>query len=233
MTADGTVVWDKVDLPDLGRCGATMYLSQDGPNGVSETLIRSASKMERPNEEHIGQGSWGVVTKFGIGNVLVAIKRTREYYCDTHMGLSGMRANVALSAGLKRLESISPGATTVTEENKHRAITYALRAVNSFGILIPNAPDWDPLIQAVSIMSYVPGIPAAGSNGMPSKATYKPVFDAACAATGLDPAYVNYDLHTTEGLPRPDNLLITLPQKGRSVVIATKIDSYAAQKLEF
>lgn len=234
MTPNETVVWDLYELP---RLGALVVSEPDCDDSVVELMVNASL---RPNLYQRGRrragsrgqsGENGTVYHDRIKGNPLAIKLFKEpssIYNECHQGLSGIRANVALSAGLAKLALTGKNrfdARPVCEPNSSSlsSARFTITAPTYHAALITTNPE-TPTVWA---MSYEAGVASNRTElPVPPYAAYADVLDTALEAVGLESYLVQHD-------PNPNNLLARQTTATGIDAEIVKLDCFADELLDF
>lgn len=234
MTPNEKVVWDLYELP---RLGALVISAPDCDDSVIELMANASLwphlyQRERRRAGSKGQsGDNGTVYHDRIKGNPLAIKLFKEpssIYNECHQGLSGIRANVALSAGLAHLALTGKNSFDARPVRKHRAARslsarFTITAPTYHAALIST----DPETPTVWAMSYEAGVASDRTElPVPPYAAYADVLDAALEAVGLDSYLVQHD-------PNAGNLLARQAAAAGIDAEIVKLDCFADELLDF
>lgn len=203
MTPDKTVAWHLLEVPTLG---GDLYHASDAPGDLPEQVLAVAANKERAfvhptvlqiSDTHAVVADRELVYKVGF-----------VPFPDQVLGLSAVRANVALHEGLQRISQTTDKASPIGPHY------YA--APRMHAVYMPH----DTSSRAVVVMSQEQGrIPNA--NEVPAPSEQAAHYAAAVGACGLSGNKVYYDNFRKNLLISPDE------QAGKLRIV--KLDILAAE----
>lgn len=231
MTPDKKLLWEKHEIRSKG---AIVLQAVGCDKHIVDALIIASQHPKRYRSERLragallGSGDFGDVHRQQVQIFDLAVKTFYyEMAVDTelHQGLSGLRANVAVAEGIRRLTADNTHVFTAKSPRSRDETCYAFRTPRYFAaVFYPKAKSgcntW--------AMSFESGSQAESFQHQPPYDDYTMVLDNACKRVGLEPQQIEYDT-----LNNIKNLLVrpsTDPGIGTDLI---KIDSYAKEPLCF
>lgn len=191
MTPDRRIVWEQVST-DHGVLYADPSCSRkvaDAVVALSRTTDYSYGFAERLGAENLGMGKFGVA--LGIGRI--AYKKAFQMNPPVgYFGLSALRANVALSAGLGAIPQLDEAVSRTVRGRSFEITTpqyFAAYVPHTQGQFGPTADHSTPTYA----MSREDGIEPPGFADLPASVDRQRRYAEAISTFGLDPRYVNFD----------------------------------------
>lgn len=230
MTPDRTLMWEKHELQD----GAIVLQSAGCNKGIVDTLINASQNPTRYRtgrmrmHAELGSGTLGDVYRQKETGFDIAVKifhLEMDDGTELHQGLSGLRANVAVAEGIRKLANDNQHVFAAKPPRSKARVRYALKTPTYFAaVLYPGtAASCDAWA-----MSFESGSHAKSFQYQPPYSEYASVLDNACRWVDLKPLQIDYDCYHNIG-----NLLLRRSTDPGVDTDLIKIDSYAKEHLSF
>lgn len=229
MTPDRTLLWERCELPD----GAIVLRSPECKTNIVNTLLDASRNPIQYRTGRImghamlGSGALGIVYRQQQPDFDIAVKLFDfkiSGHTELHQGLSGLRANVAIAEGVRKLANDNRHVFASKPPQSEATVHYALKTPTYFAaILYPETVGCNAWA-----MSFEPGSHAESFHHQPPYNEYAPVLDDACRCVNLEPTQIEYDSYYNIG-----NLLLRPSSEPNAETDLVKIDNYAQTPLDF
>lgn len=234
MTPDGSVKWQ---LQQLENIGAAVLHAPDCHPDIVQFLIETSQDSARYRADRIklnqrgSSGVFGTVYDETIAGQALALKLFfMPTYARTepHQGLSGLRANVAVAAGLRKL-ALSGGDIFMSRTVRQlpEPVPFKLLMPRYFAAVLPFSTSTERLTTAWAMSYEARDRFEEYRLHTPNYADYAAVLDAACKTVGLQPKQVDYDMRNGFG-----NIMLRRGE-GDIATEVIKIDNVASDPLDF
>lgn len=232
MTPDGSVVWEKQVLPEIG---AVVLHAPHCPPGIIDFLLHLSQTTQHYKQERIvahtrgWAGTFNTVYEETIAGETTAVKVFHRPFIprlERHQGLPALRANVAVTAGISKLALTGDNVFVSHPLNRQPyAVRFRMLAPRYHAAILYGAQAQQDFRNAW-VMSFEPNNPVGRFVlPLPVYTDYKPVLDAACLSVGLNPNDVDYDSEKNSS-----NILL---RDRTNPVEVIKIDTVADAALDF